>query len=385
MTVSHPIHVCVVSNTAWTVHTFRAGLIKALLAQGVRVTVLARRDRTFIELQTLGATCIDIPIAAKGTNPLADLNTLRVLWRHYRALKPDLVFHYTIKPNIYGSLAAALARVKSIAITTGLGYVFIRQSRVAQIAKQLYKLAFRFPREVWFLNSDDQKTFLEAGLLAYPERGHLLRSEGIDLAQFPLTPLASGKTHFDFLLVGRLLWDKGVAEYAAAARVLKARYPQVRFLLLGPVGAANPSAIPLQQVEQWVTEGVLQWLGETQDVRPYLAAADCVVLPSYREGMPRTLLEASALGRPIVATRVPGCRDVVEDGVTGLLCEARNSDDLAAKMAQMLDLSVHQRARMGELGRAKMQADFDQRFIIERYFAALTAHTGVRFSEEQPS
>jgi len=244
-------------------------------------------------------------------------------------------------------------------------------------------LAFRFPREVWFLNPDDQQTFLREGLLPSPERGYLLNSEGIDLEQFPLTPLANGKTHFDFLLVGRLLWDKGVAEYAAAARLLKARYPQARFQLLGPVGVANPSAIPLQQVEQWVAEGVLQWLGETQDVRPYLSAADCVVLPSYREGMPRTLLEASALGRPIVATRVPGCRDVVEDGVTGLLCEARDSDDLAAKMAQMLELPAAERTRMGELGRARMQAEFDERLVVHRYFETLTAHTGVRFGEEK--
>jgi glycosyltransferase involved in cell wall biosynthesis len=383
MTVSRPLHVCLVCNTAWAMHTYRPGLIRALLAQGARVTILAPRDRTFAELQALGAVCVDISIASKGTNPLADLNTLRVLWRQYRVLGPDLVFHYTIKPNIYGSLAAALARVKSIAVTTGLGYVFIRPSLAAKVAKQLYKLAFRFPREVWFLNPDDQQTFLRAGLLPSPERGYLLNSEGIDLEQFPLTPLANGKTHFDFLLVGRLLWDKGVAEYAAAARLLKARYPQARFQLLGPVGVANPSAIPLQQVEQWVAEGVLQWLGETQDVRPYLSAADCVVLPSYREGMPRTLLEASALGRPIVATRVPGCRDVVEEGVTGLLCEARDSDDLAAKMAQMLELPAAERTRMGELGRARMQAEFDERLVVHRYFETLTAHTGVRFGEEK--
>ena len=262
--------------------------------------------------------------------------------------------------------------------------MFIQRSRAAQVAKQLYKLAFRFPREVWFLNPDDHQTFLDAGLLAHPERAHLLRSEGIDLEQFPLTPAAAGKTRFDFILIGRLLWDKGVAEYAAAARALKARYPQARFQLLGPVGVANPSAIPQQEVEQWVADGVLEWLGETPDVRPYLAAADCVVLPSYREGMPRTLLEASALGRPIVATRVPGCRDVVEDGVTGLLCEARSAEDLAAKMQQMLELSAAQRTRMGELGRARMEAEFDERLIVRRYFATLTAHTGVRFTKDQP-
>ncbi|WP_158904610.1 glycosyltransferase family 4 protein [Burkholderia sp. L27(2015)] len=385
MTVSRPLHVCLVCNTAWAIHTYRPGLIKALLAQGARVTVLAPYDRTFAPLQAWGVTCIDVPIHSKGTNPLADLKTLVTLWRHYWALKPDMAFHYTIKANIYGTIAAALARVKSIAVTTGLGYVFIQRSRAAQVAKQLYKIAFRFPHEVWFLNPDDHRTFVDAGLLVHPERAELLRSEGIDLEQFPLTPIAAGKPDFVFILVGRLLWDKGVAEYVAAARAVKARYPQARFQLLGPVGVANPSAISKQEVEQWVAEGVVEWLGETDDVRPYLSAADCVVLPSYREGMPRTLLEASALGRPIVATRVPGCRDVVEDGVTGLLCEVRSADDLAAKMLQMLEMSAQQRAHMGELGRARMQAEFDERLIIQRYFAALTTHTGVRFEEKRPS
>jgi glycosyltransferase involved in cell wall biosynthesis len=385
MTVSRPLHVCLVCNTAWAIHTYRPGLIKALLAQGARVTVLAPHDRTFAPLQALGVTCIDVPVASKGTNPLADLKTLVALWRHYRALKPDMVFHYTIKPNIYGTIAAALARVKSIAVTTGLGYVFIQRSRAAQVAKRLYKIAFRFPREVWFLNPDDHRTFVDAGLLVHPERAYLLRSEGIDLDQFPLTPMVVGDAGLVFILVGRLLWDKGVAEYVAAARAVKTRYPQARFQLLGPVGVANPSAISQQEVEQWVAEGVVEWLGETDDVRPYLSAADCVVLPSYREGMPRTLLEASALGRPIVATRVPGCRDVVEDRVTGLLCEVRSADDLAAKMLHMLEMTAQQRAHMGELGRARMQAEFDERLIIERYFAALTTHTGVRFEEKRPS
>jgi glycosyltransferase involved in cell wall biosynthesis len=241
-----PLHICLVCNTAWAMHTYRPGLIRSLLAHGVRVTVLSQPDRTIEPLRAMGVTCIDIPIESKGTNPLTDLKTVWMLWRQYRRLKPDLVFHYTIKPNIYGTFAAALAGVKSIAVTTGLGYVFIQHSLAARVAKQLYRLAFRFPREVWFLNPDDERTFLQAGLLARPERAALLPGEGIDLDQFPMTPLAADKPHFDFLLVGRLLWDKGVGEYAAAARIVKARHPQARFRLLGPAGVANPSAM-----ERW--------------------------------------------------------------------------------------------------------------------------------------
>jgi len=371
-----PLHICLVCNTAWAMYTYRPGLIRALVASGVRVTVLAPTDRTVDQLLAMGVTYVDVPIESKGTNPLSDLKTVWTLWRHYRRLQPDLVFHYTIKPNIFGTFAAALAGIKSIAVTTGLGYVFIQHSLAARVAKQLYRLAFRFPREVWFLNPDDEQTFLDAELLTHPERAALLPGEGIDLDAFPFTPLAADRAHFDFLLVGRLLWDKGVGEYAAAARIVKARYPQARFRLLGPAGVANPSAIPLADIEDWVASGTLEWLGETDDVRPYLRDADCVVLPSYREGMPRTLLEASALGRPIVATRVPGCRDVVEDGVTGLLCEVRDAEDLAAKMLRVIEMSMQQRAEMARAGRAKVESAFDEKVVLRRYFSAIAAHTG---------
>ena len=371
------LHLCLVSNTAWAIYTFRLGLLRSLLESGVRVTVIAPYDDTVAAMEGLGATHVDVPLASKSVNPLDDLHTFYALWRAYRKLKPDLIFHYTIKPNIYGSLAAMLARVKSIAVTTGLGYVFLQQSRTAKVAKLLYRLAFRFPREVWFLNSDDRATFIDQGLLAHPERAVLLQGEGIDLTQFQFTPLETNKEHFDFLLIGRLLWDKGVGEYVEAARRLKAQYPHARFRVLGPVGTANPSAIPRSALDNWIKEGTIEWLGETSDVRPYIAQADCVVLPSYREGMPRTLLEASAMGRPIVASRVPGCQDVVEDGVTGLLCTARSADQLAIAMARMLEMTVEQRSLMGSAGCERMQGKFDERAIVALYFATVKTQTGV--------
>ena len=381
-TIPHPaaLHICLVCNTAWAIHTYRPGLIRGLLQNGIRVTVIAPYDATADAMTALGADYIDLPLASKSVNPFNDLRTLYALWRIYRKLQPDLIFHYTIKPNIYGSLAAMLARVKSIAVTTGLGYVFIRSSRSAKVAKLLYRLAFRFPREVWFLNPDDRETFLKQNLLAHPERAVLLPGEGIDLNQFQLSPLPTARQHFNFILIGRLLWDKGVGEYVAAARQLKRIYPHARFLLLGPAGIANPSAITRDELNLWIEEGCIEWLGETDDVRTYIADADCVVLPSYREGMPRTLLEASAMGRPIVASRVPGCQDVVVDGVTGLLCAARSADQLAAAMAQMLDMTLEQRTRMGLAGRDRMLAEFDERTVVARYFSTVKAQTGVVLS-----
>jgi len=370
------LRISLVCNTAWAIYTYRHGLIRMLVGKGVEVTVIAPRDRTFDLLTQMGCRCIDLPVASKGTSPREDLRTLWALYRHYRSIRPHVVIHYTIKPNIYGTIAARLAGVDSVAVTTGLGYVFIQQSRAAQVAKKLYRFAFRFPREVWFLNRDDKAAFVDQNLLVHPERARLLHGEGVDLEQFAFTPLAE-KTHFDFILIGRLLWDKGVGEYVEAARRLRSRYPQARFRLLGPVGVDNPSAITRAEVEAWEREGIIEYLGEAHDVRPFIADADCVVLPSYREGVPRTLMEASAMGRPIVTTDVPGCREVVADGVNGLLCEVKSAESLAAKLAQMLDMNGDERRAMGKRGREKVTSEFDERMVVERYKELLQTLTGV--------
>ncbi len=374
------LRISLVCNTAWAIYTYRQGLLRTLVAAGVEVTVIAPRDRTFEPLQQMGCRCVDLPVASKGTSPPDDFRTLVALFTHYRAIRPDVVFHYTIKPNIYGSMAAKLAGVPSVAITTGLGYVFIQHSRAAQIAKRLYRFAFRFPREVWFLNRDDKAAFLDQKLLAHPGRARLLHGEGVDLDQFAFTPLeargSSGSTQYAFVLIGRLLWDKGVAEYVEAARRLKRRYPHARFQLLGPVGVDNPSAITRDEVAAWEREGVIEYLGEAHDVRPLIAAADCVVLPSYREGVPRTLMEASAMGRPIVATDVPGCREVVADGVNGLLCTVRDAASLETQMARMLDMTDDERRAMGERGRKKVVDEFDERKVVERYKDVIQQLTG---------
>ncbi|WP_153099864.1 glycosyltransferase family 4 protein [Paraburkholderia hayleyella] len=367
------LRISLVCNTAWAIHTYRHGLIRTLLARGVEVTVLAPPDRAFEPLRAMGCHCIALPLAAQGTNPLADLRTLGALYRRYRALRPQLVFHYTIKPNIYGSIAAWLARVPSVAVTTGLGYAFIQSGRTARFARRLYRFAFRFPREIWFLNQDDQATFLAQKLLVHPERAQLLHGEGVDLEHFAFCPLppSAPPAPFVFVLIGRLLWDKGVAEYVAAARQLRARYPHARFQLLGPTDVANPSAISRANVATWEHEGVIDYLGEADDVRPAITAASCVVLPSYREGVPRTLLEAAAIGRPIVATDVPGCRDVVEDGVNGFLCAARDANSLAAALTRILELDDAARQQMAERGRQKVSAEFDERDVIARYLALI--------------
>lgn len=370
------LRIALVCNTAWAIYTYRRGVLRMLTERGAEVTIIAPRDRTFEPLIEMGCRCVELPVASKGTDPRQDLKTMIALYREYRATRPHLVFHYTIKPNIYGSLAAMLARVPSIAVTTGLGYVFIQKSRTAQIAKRLYRFAFRFPREVWFLNRDDHQAFVDENLLAHPDRARRLHGEGVDLDDFALAPLPR-REDFVFILIGRLLWDKGVAEYVEAARRLRRRYPQARFQLLGPVGVDNPSAISRTDVEAWEHENIVEYLGEANDVRPLVAAADCVVLPSYREGVPRTLMEASAMGRPIVATDVPGCREVVEHGVNGFLCEVKSAESLAEQLERMLTLPFEEREAMALRGREKVAREFDEKKVVERYKSTIHAITGI--------
>lgn len=370
------LSICLVCNTSFAIYTYRQGLIRTLVANGVAVIVIAPRDRTTALLEQMGCRFVELFVASKGTNPRDDLRTLAALYRHYRAIKPDIVFHYTIKPNIYGTVSAWLARIPSIAVTTGLGYVFIQKSRAAIVAKALYRFAFRFPREIWFLNQDDQTAFIESRLLAHPERARLLHGEGVDLSYFAYAPPRS-KQNFTFVLIGRLLWDKGVGEYVEAARILRERHPTARFQLLGPAGVDNPSAVTLETLHAWEREGLIEYLGEAHDVREHIANADCVVLPSYREGVPRTLMEASAMGRPIVATDVPGCREVVADGITGFLCEAKSAASLTDKLQAMMALTPDERRAMGERGRKKVAAEFDEQSVIAQYLTTLREHTGV--------
>ncbi|EOW9242458.1 Glycosyltransferase [Vibrio cholerae] len=360
-----------VANTAWSVFNFRHSLIKELLRCGVQLYVIAPEDKFSIKLAEMGCQVLDLPMQAKGVNPLADLGLMLRLLRHYREIKPDFIIHYTIKPNIYGSLAAKLAGIPSLAITTGLGYTFVNQNLVSQVARQLYKFAFRYPKEVWFLNEDDRSAFLEHHLIE-PDKAVLLHGEGVNLNHFVPTDTPQPDENVRFLLIARMLRDKGVCEFVEAARQIRQHYPNAIFQLLGDCGVPNPSVIGREEIAQWEREGVVEYLGTTDDVRPIIAQADCLVLPSYyREGIPRTLMEGAAMAKPIITTDNVGCRDVVLDGQTGYLCEVKNAQSLAQRCEQFLTLSDSEKQAMGKAGRSFMEAKFDEKWVIKQYFSTL--------------
>lgn len=358
------------ANTAWSIYNFRLNLVVHLLSLGVEVIVLAPKDDSSKKLIEVGCSVYDLPMSAQGVNPLKDFQLLLRIISIYRKINPNFVINYTIKPNIYGSIAAGLLGVPSIAITTGLGYTFINNNFIAKIARCLYKIAFKKPKEVWFLNNEDLNVFLDYQLVD-KNRARLLHGEGIDTRYF--SPLAGPKPddHFRFLLIARMLWDKGIGEYVEAARIVKNRYPNVIFQLLGATGVANPSVISKESIDAWVKSGAVEYLGTTTDVRSLIAQADCVVLPSYREGIPRTMMEAASMAKPLIATNCVGCKDVIIDGVTGLFCPIKDSASLAQRMIQMIEMGEHARNSMGSSGREFMIEQFDEKKVINQYTETL--------------
>ncbi|CAG2128491.1 N, N'-diacetylbacillosaminyl-diphospho-undecaprenol alpha-1,3-N-acetylgalactosaminyltransferase [Cupriavidus yeoncheonensis] len=364
-------HVAFVANSCWSIQQYRSGVIRALLARGAKVSIIAPPDRASDSLQALGCEFHPLTLSAKSANPLADWKCFSQLARLYRQQRPDCIFQYTIKPNIYGSLAARLAGIPCIAVTTGLGFVFINDNLVARIGRALYRVALRSTRQVWFLNEDDRREFLIRNLVR-EQQTFVLPSEGIDLDYYaPGQRPPNEDGTFRFLLIARMLWDKGVGEYVEAARRIRADHPHVRFQLLGPADVANPSAISRAQLLAWQNEGLIEYLGTAPDVRGAIAQADCVVLPSYREGVPRTLLEAASMEKPIVATDVPGCRDVVRDGVTGRLCRARNSDELTATLLELCNSDDETLREMGKAGRQDVAARFGEAQIVDIYLQTI--------------
>ncbi len=357
-------------NAAWNIWNFRRPLVEALLADGHAVTILAPKDDAAPKLEALGCSFRELEMNVKGLNPLHDAQLLWRLRQSFRDLQPDVILSFTIKNNIFGAIAAKSARIPFIPNVTGLGTAFLSGSFLERVAERLYKVAFRKLPVVFFQNEDDRNLFLDRGLVTVSQARRLPGS-GIDLDRFAVAAYPSEDKAPVFLMIARLLRDKGVLEYVAAARQVKAHHTQARFQLLGATDAENRTAIDRETVQGWEREGVIEYLGTVEDVRPIIGAAHCVVLPSYREGAPRTLIEAAAMARPLIATDVPGCRAVVDDGKTGFLCEVRSAESLAAACEAFIALPVGERAALGSAGRARMEREYGQDIVVEAYRSVL--------------
>lgn len=362
--------IAIVLNTSWNIHNFRMNFIRALQAEGHEIHTVAPVDHYTPYLEEAGCIHHKVRMDSRGANPIKDLALLVELGLIYKKLRPDVILHYTIKPNVYGTLAAAFLKIPVINNVCGLGTVFLKDNLTSVIAIWLYKISFQFADKVFFQNPEDKALFISKKLVS-EKSSDLLQGSGIDLERFkPLASYPKNK-NFTFLVISRLISDKGIFEYISAIQKLKAKGLNYKFQLLGPKDVKHTRGIKESIINKWIKSGVVEYLGHTDDVRPFINAADCIVLPSYREGTPRTLLEAASSAKPIIATDVPGCHQVVEHGVNGLLCRMKDSDDLAAKMEEMGRTDIEILKRYGANGRNKMSADYDEKFVISKYVDAL--------------
>ena len=356
--------VVIISQYSPSLINFRGDLIRAMVELGHEVICLGPEAGYKQPLQELGADYRQIPLHRTGLNPLKDVKTLFSLRKALKEIKPDIVFSYTVKPIVYGSIAAHMAGVRQMyAMITGLGYVFIgqtfKQKLLTQIVAFLYRRGLKYNQVVFFQNPDDLHLFVSKSIVPKTAKPVLVNGSGVNIEKFAFAPPKLSPV--TFLLIARLIKDKGILEYVESARLLKQKYPDARFQLLGPLDI-NPAAITQEQLERWTKEGIIEYLGKTNDVRPYIADASVFVLPSYREGTPRSVLEAMSMGRPIITTDAPGCRETVIDGRNGFLVPVKDVDTLKSAMEKFIlnpDLIV----QMGEQSHIIAEEKYDVRKV----------------------
>lgn len=365
--------ILLVANSSWNLSHQRAGLIRALVEDGrwPLAAVVPEGDPPVGSLPTY-----QVPLIADGTAPLTELRSLVGLMAVMRQLRPRIVLGFTPKGNIYAGLAARATRRPFLPNVSGLGTGFIRGGLLLKVQAALYREAFRGLPIVFFQNKDDARLFEGMGLVR-PEQVRIIPGSGVDCHAFAAPPPPKRPDgELRLLFVGRLLGDKGVRELAGAMRLLKPRYPRLQLTLVGGLGAANRTAIPAAELDGWFADGLLTHAGQSDDVRPFIAAADAVVLPSYREGMPRALLEAAAMSRPLLAADVPGCREIVRDGDNGLLFAVRSEEALATAIERLIAAGPERRRAWALRSRAIAEQEYDERLVIDAYRQAIIALTG---------
>lgn len=354
------------ANAFWNITNFRSGLIAALSAAGYRVVIaVPDADKKWADVH--GLETASISIDRSGMNPLRDAFLFGTYVRLMGRLRPAAFLGFTVKPNVYGSLAAHWHGAPALPNVSGLGTAFINPGPLSTLVGGLYRLAFRKCRIVFFQNAEDRDLFVDRKIVRLGQT-RLLPGSGVDLDRFsPAEP----STETRFLYVGRLLGDKGVRDFVEAARLLRPRHGNWKFQLLGSLDEDNRSSITRQELEQWLAEGCIEHLAQVEDVRPHIAASSAVVLPSYREGLPRSLLEAAAMARPLIGTNVPGIRQLIIPGTNGLLCAVRDPLDLASAMEKIGNMPASERRAMGHNARAMVEREFGEAEIFRAYLEAL--------------
>lgn len=361
--------IVITSNTAWNVYNFRLGLINELQKEGHQIYCIAPQDEYVGFLEEEGITHISIKMNQKGTNPIDDIWVVSQYLRIFKSVNPDLILSYTIKPNIYGSIAARFLNIPVINNISGLGTLFIKKSIATYIAKFLYKFGLSSSYHIYFQNSSDHAEFVSSNLVN-PHNSSVIPGSGVNTNEFFFDRTENKGNRF--LFVGRLIGDKGIIEYIESAIKVLSKYPLKEFYIVGELGYNNKTSIGKEKLNYYLKKyPQIKYLGKTDDVISILKCVDIIILPSYREGLSKCLIEACSMQLPIVTTNVPGCKDVVDDGINGYLCNPKDSLDLSKKILQIIQLSEVDRLRMGRRGREKAMNQFDEKLIINEYKAKI--------------
>jgi len=355
-----------VANTSWYLYNFRFSLLKEMVASGWKVFVVAPQDKYSQYFEIHGISFVRLIISRRGINPLKELLTMWRIYVIYKRLQPDFIHLFTPKMAIYGSFAARLAGIKNVVSSiTGLGYAFINKGILHFIVRAMYKLAFQGVSQVIFQNSNDKEMFLRYKLIS-PKKVYLVKGSGVNTEYFA-SHVNDNRLddNVTFALISRMLWDKGVGEFVEAAKFTKSNLPTAKFLLVGSPDSGNPNTVPEKYLKEQNANGCIEWIEHVDDVKPFIVKSDAVVLPSYREGLPKVLLEAASCERAIVATDVPGCREIVEHGINGLLVPPKDVNTLAKAMLKLAK-NPGLRLQMGQNGRKKVLREFDEKIVIQK-------------------
>ena len=359
-----------VSNSAWSVYNFRLDVIRKLIEDGYSILVIATTDDYTPLLKQAGCRFVHVEFNNRTNNPIGDFVFYLKLKRIYAHFRPDFIFHFVTKPNIYGSLAAAALYIPSVAVITGLGYAFAKKNWLNRLVIRLYRRALNNVRETWFLNAEDAMQFLQSQIIN-DNSYKILPGEGVNTERFKAgveqrSPAQAGV--FRFLMSTRLLKSKGIPVYADAARLLKKKGYVIHCRLIGFFEKQHPDSLTTTDLQQWEKEGLITYEGFAKDVRPYLDTSDCVVFPSaYNEGVPRCLMEAASMELPVITTMSTGCKEVLVSEVTGFFCNVNDAKDLAAQMEKMISLPEPARKEMGKKARQLVTGKFEISLIVGEY------------------
>lgn len=363
--------VLILTNSIGGLHSFRKEVVKAIVDAGYEVTISApemvAKANYFTEI---GCKVELIDFNRRGTNPVADLKLMLRYRKLIKQLKPVAVLTYTIKPNIYGGMAARLCGVPQLANVTGLGDAVENGGWMQKLTLTLYKIGLGKARQIFFQNKSNRNYCIDKGIAT--ERSVLLPGSGVNLQHHTYQAYPSDEGKVRFLFIGRMLRDKGIEEYFEAAKVIRGKYPNTEFQILG-----NVEGNYQDKLDALTNDGIVNHLGMTSDVRPYIGAVECTIMPSYHEGMSNVNLESAANGRPVITTDVPGCRETVDDGVTGYLVDARTAESLIAAIEKFIALPYSEKVLMGQEGRKKVEREFDREIVVKAYLNEINKITNV--------